>query len=168
MEKCDLLRAYEGAFQGGPIGLVPDGGGAGEAAEVGDEVGLVVVTRFLRDACPGPMRLRVAQAEYVLEAENASEGFRGQAHVLLEEAFEVARAEAGVGGCGVDAIPRLALHLLDGCGQAGACGAGLEAGAQEAGGGEATVCAIGRCVSTTLRHSGMEFREYFRLSFVVC
>ncbi len=25
-----------------------------------------------------------------------------------------------------------------------------------------------RCVSTTLRHSGMEFREYFRLSFVVC
>jgi hypothetical protein len=26
----------------------------------------------------------------------------------------------------------------------------------------------GRRVSTTLRHSGTEFREYFRLSFVVC
>jgi hypothetical protein len=25
-----------------------------------------------------------------------------------------------------------------------------------------------RRVSTTLRHSGVEFREYFRLSFVVC
>jgi hypothetical protein len=26
----------------------------------------------------------------------------------------------------------------------------------------------GRRVSTTLRHSGLEFSEYFRLSFVVC
>jgi hypothetical protein len=25
-----------------------------------------------------------------------------------------------------------------------------------------------RCVSTTLRHSGLEFSEYLRLSFVVC